>query len=137
MISSLLVGSAMIFLQMGLAVLFFGIASHFMERLDHKPRLAQHPHRPVVEVAIALFWIIAVLTVSIWSWAALYRLLGLFDGLEPALYFAIVSFTTVGYGDLVLDAEWRLLSGMTATSGLLVFGLFTAFLVETLNSRRS
>jgi hypothetical protein len=41
-----------------------------------------------------------------------------------------VSFTTVGYGDVVLEPGWRLLAGMTSTHGLLIFGIFTAFLVE-------
>ncbi|XDA99947.1 potassium channel family protein [Sulfitobacter sp. LCG007] len=134
MIAAVLVGSVMIFLQMGLAALLFGFATRLMGRID-RTRLRRHPQRPVIEVGIALGWIIAVLTVSIWSWAGVYLLLGLFDGVEPALYFAIVSFTTVGYGDIVLEQDWRLLSGMTATSGLLVFGLFTAFLVEILDLR--
>jgi hypothetical protein len=60
----------------------------------------------------------------------LYVGLGLFDSFEPALYFSIISFTTVGFGDVVLEPGWRLLAGMTATHGLLNFGLFTAFLVE-------
>ena len=85
------------------------------------------------DLGIAGLWILLVLTSSVWGWAALYVALGLFDSLEPALYFSIVSFTTVGYGDVVLEPGWRLLAGMTATHGLLTFGLFTAFLVEVVN----
>jgi hypothetical protein len=58
-----------------------------------------------------------------------------FDRLEPALYFSIVSFTTLGYGDIILGEDWRLLAGMTATNGLIMIGLFTAFLVEILDMR--
>ncbi|WP_420806487.1 ion channel [Octadecabacter arcticus] len=36
----------------------------------------------------------------------------------------------VGYGDVVLEPGWRLLAGMTSTHGLLIFGIFIAFLVE-------
>lgn len=85
------------------------------------------------DLAIAGVWILIVLTSSVWGWAALYMSLDLFEQFEPALYFSIASFTTVGYGDVVLDAPWRLLAGMTATHGLLTFGLFTAFLVEVFN----
>ena len=59
--------------------------------------------------------------------------LELFGTLEQALYFSITSFTTLGFGDVVLEPGWRLLAGMTATHGLLLFGLSTAFLVEVFN----
>jgi hypothetical protein len=40
---------------------------------------------------------------------------------EEALYFLIVTFTTVGYGDITLGAEeWRLLSGTEALNGVLL-----------------
>ena len=41
-------------------------------------------------------------------------------------YFSIVSFTTLGYGDITLNAHWRFLSGMEAMAGIAVFGLTTA-----------
>jgi hypothetical protein len=82
------------------------------------------------DLGMATACILVVLTSAVWGWALLYMELGLFETLEPALYFSIVSFTTVGYGDVVLEPGWRLLAGMTATHGLLNFGLFTAFLVE-------
>jgi hypothetical protein len=84
----------------------------------------------VFDLGVAILWILVVLTSTVWGWAVLYMALGLFDALEPALYFSVVSFTTVGYGDVVLEPGWRLLAGMTATHGLLIFGIFTAFLVE-------
>lgn len=72
------------------------------------------------------------MTGSIWAWAYVYILLGLFNTFEAALYFSVVSFTTVGYGDVVIEAPWRLMAGMTAAHGLLSFGLYTAFFVEAL-----
>lgn len=78
----------------------------------------------------AALWIILVLTGFFWRWAALYLALDLLDSVEAALYFVIASFTTVGYGDVVPEPGWRLSAGMTATQGLLTFGLFTAILVE-------
>jgi hypothetical protein len=49
---------------------------------------------------------------------------------EPALYFSLVSFSTVGFGDITLGHEWRLLSGLTAAAGFLSFGWSTAYMVE-------
>jgi|TARA_B110000114_G_scaffold30928_1_gene31906 hypothetical protein len=45
-----------------------------------------------------------------------------------------VTFTTLGYADMVLDERWRFLSNMTAVNGLIVFGLSTAFSVEFIRS---
>lgn len=88
----------------------------------------------VVRDSFALVVISTVLMVAhateIWLWAATFLRLELFDGLEPALYFAAVSYTTLGFGDVIVDPPWRLLSGAAAANGLLLFGLSAAFLVE-------
>lgn len=123
----------MLVVTMVVAALLFEVAG---QALRHVDGLMQHKHRALQTISvllIALIWILLVLTLCIWGWAILYLALDVFDELEPALYFAIVSFTTVGYGDVVIGEHWRLLAGMTATNGLLIFGLFTAFLVEILN----
>tara|TARA_X000000950_G_scaffold27492_1_gene29570 strand:+ start:236 stop:433 length:198 start_codon:yes stop_codon:yes gene_type:complete len=46
------------------------------------------------------------------------------------LYFVLVTFTTLGFGDLLAPVEWQLLSGITASNGLLAFGASTAFQVQ-------
>jgi hypothetical protein len=46
--------------------------------------------------------------------------------LEKAVYFSTVTFTTLGFGDITLDEEWRLLSSFEAANGLLMFGWTTA-----------
>jgi hypothetical protein len=53
--------------------------------------------------------------------------------LEKATYFSIVTFTTLGYGDISLsEHEWRLLSGIEALTGILLVGWTTAFLFTIL-----
>lgn len=59
-------------------------------------------------------------------WAALFRLLGEFDSASAALYFSGVTFATLGYGDVVLSPEWRLLGPLEAANGILMFGVSTA-----------
>lgn len=134
MFITLLVGSVMMIASTAVAIVLFGWASRMLHWFDTTSPLGYHRYPLVFDLSIAGLWILLVLTGSVWAWAALYMMLGLFDSLEPALYFSIVSFTTVGYGDVVLDPGWRLLAGMTATHGLLTFGLFTAFLVEVFKS---
>jgi hypothetical protein len=64
---------------------------------------------------------------SCW-WAATYVLLGAIDSFESALYFSIVTYTTLGYGDMTLDTQWRLLSSFQASNGVIIAGWSTALL---------
>jgi hypothetical protein len=42
-----------------------------------------------------------------------------------AAYFSAVTYTTTGYGDLVLPSEWRVVGGVEALTGILMYGLST------------
>jgi hypothetical protein len=65
-------------------------------------------------------------------WAAVYIGLGVFADWDTAIYFSIVTMTSVGYGDVVLSGDWRLLAAFQAMNGMLLFGLSTAFLFAVL-----
>lgn len=60
--------------------------------------------------------------------AVLYRALDAVRTLEEAAYFSMETFTTLGYGDITLDKDWRLLSSFEAANGLLMFGWSTALI---------
>ena len=62
-------------------------------------------------------------------WALNYILNGAFSQLSDALYFSIVTFTTLGYGDIVLNEQWRLLASIQAAGGIIIFGWSTAIIV--------
>ncbi len=81
----------------------------------------------VTILLIALFH-----TVEIWAWALLYHLLDQFESFETALYFSTVTFTTLGYGDIVLQERWQLLSSVEAVNGIILFGVSTAVVFEIL-----
>ena len=70
--------------------------------------------------------------VQIWVWAFAFLAIGEFDALEPALYFSVVSFTTLGFGDIIVSPDWRLFASFEAAAGLFLFGLSTAFFFEVL-----
>jgi len=62
-------------------------------------------------------------------WALLFAGLGLLPDLETSFYFSGITFTSVGYGDVMLPNCWRLLSVGLAVNGLLMAGWSTALLV--------
>ena len=69
--------------------------------------------------------------VEVIPWATAYLMLpgsDVFNTFEESSYFATVTFASLGYGDIVIQGSWRLLSGIQAMNGLLVFGWSTALL---------
>lgn len=89
-------------------------------------------------VALVLVMLILAIghAVEIWMWAVAFLQLDLFIELESALYFAAVSYTTLGFGDVLIDPPWRLLSGAAAANGLLLFGMSAALLLEVAKGLR-
>jgi len=51
-----------------------------------------------------------------------------FDNFEKAMYFSLVTFTTLGYGDITISSTNRLLAGFEAINGILLIGWSTAFM---------
>jgi hypothetical protein len=77
-------------------------------------------------VVIGVF---AVLTAEVWLWAAAYSLIGVVDDFETALYFSTITFSTVGYGDVVPHPEWRMFAALEGVNGFLLIGWSTAYLI--------
>jgi hypothetical protein len=77
-----------------------------------------------------------MMTLAVWIWAIAFYALGVFITVEASVYFSLVAFTTLGFGDILLPQEWRLLGGICAANGLLMIGLLTAILVEALRETR-
>jgi hypothetical protein len=65
-------------------------------------------------------------------WAGLFRIAGILPDMETAIYFSITSYTTVGYGDVVLPVSWRCLGPFEAAVGILMFGWSTGIMVTVL-----
>jgi voltage-gated potassium channel len=101
----------------------------------HITRTEEGRHRRLYKIFFAVVSILGIfllVTVHIWLWALTYELLSIpeFKTLEDAVYFSTVTFTTLGYGDIVLHDQWRVLSGIEAANGVVLLGWSTAFLFE-------
>lgn len=68
-------------------------------------------------------WLILVHVVEIAIWGLFYLWQGCLPDAESALYFSGVTYTTVGYGDIVLAKPWRMLAPLEALTGILMCGL--------------
>jgi hypothetical protein len=78
-------------------------------------------------------WIVILHLVEIMAWAALYVWNRALPDMETAAYFSAVTYTTTGYGDVVLKSGWRLDGGVEALTGILMCGWSTGFFVAVVN----
>jgi Ion channel len=67
--------------------------------------------------------------VQIMLWGALFLWLGEFDQAYDAIYHSAVNFSSLGYGDIVMSRERRLLGPLEAVNGVLMLGMSAATLM--------
>jgi len=91
-----------------------------------KQRLRQSHIYRVGGIVVLMFF---VSVVEVLVWAAAYLALNAIQGLERAIYFSMVTFTTLGYGEIVLGEQWRLLASFEAANGIIMFGWTTAIVM--------
>ena len=89
-----------------------------------------HKHGPSYSATLVVKSMIAMVILHglvILLWASFYRT-NCFPSWELAFYFSASSYSTVGYGDLILPSNWRLLGPLEATTGVLMCGISVSVL---------
>jgi hypothetical protein len=59
-------------------------------------------------------------------WGLLFMTCGEFSDFGTAFYHSAMNYTSLGYGDLIMSASWRLLGPLETANGMLLFGVSTA-----------
>jgi hypothetical protein len=85
--------------------------------------------RAVLRIDIVILLSIGATIIEAAIWAGSYIYLGALEKFEEALYFSIITYTTLGYGDIILDEQWRLLASIEATNGIIMFGWSTSLVI--------
>ncbi len=57
-----------------------------------------------------------------------------FAKFSDVYYYSIVTFTTLGYGDITLSSKWRMLSGIEAINGIMLIGWSTALMYSLIQN---
>ena len=89
-----------------------------------------HKHGPVYSATLVVKSMVAIVILHglvILLWASFYRT-RCFPSWELAFYFSASSYSTVGYGDLVLPSHWRLLGPLEGITGVLMCGISVSVL---------
>ena len=98
---------------------------------EHEPDLSRwlKAIRPLAVSMLAMM-IANILQIALWGF--LFVLLGEFEELYPAIYHSGVNFTSLGYGDVVMTQEWKLLGPLEAANGMLMLAMTAAAMTAIL-----
>ncbi len=132
MLSPLLLGTLIILITVVFHVSCLVLLSRALPNISNAVMRKGRHINSVTVLLVTVLAIVAIHTLEAWGWAVVYLALDEFNHLQDALYFSVVTATTLGYGDLTLSAQWQLLSSFEAMGGLILFGASTAFLLAVM-----
>jgi hypothetical protein len=129
MLGQILFGSLLLAFCAVVYIVCLTVTAGFVNGLvaHHKPPFAFK--RASLLLAVIVVAIVFGHTIVVWIWSVAFVVSGALPNMEESVYFTLVTYTTVGYGDLTLGQDFRVFGTMAAITGLLNFGLSTAFLV--------
>jgi hypothetical protein len=129
----LLLGSLMVvgnmIIQIFVLLLMVRMLMHRMEEIQNRDSVLYQTRALSILVFVLFFGHVLQFA----TWAILFLHIGQFQDFETAFYHSAVNFTSLGYGDIVMEAPWRVLGGMEAANGVLMFGLSAGALLSMMN----
>lgn len=84
---------------------------------------------------LTAFFLLLLNITQAFLWAVMYYFIPQiteFESLEEAFYFSLVTFTTLGYGDITIGPSHRILSGIEAINGILLIGWSTTLMFSAM-----
>jgi hypothetical protein len=123
-LGTLLVATTVVIHTVGLIAL-----SALMPQIIRWFRLHLHALGKTIAMVTTVLGIFALHTIEVWIWAFAFVIVDATSTLKEAVYFSTVTFSTVGYGDIVLHNSWRLFGAIEGINGFILIGWSTAYLV--------
>lgn len=131
-ITHLIIGTVLAVVVVVIHALALDRLLSFLEDIGPKVYGIFHRHWKAPMLTVTVLGILLAHTVEIWVWAVFYQVVHALPDFESSLYFSTSTFTTVGFGDIVLNADWRLISSFQSAIGFILFGWSTAFIFEVM-----
>ena len=105
---------------------------HWLARVNHV--LDSPSARRRVGLLLRLFlWIVLLHLIQVGLWAVVFWRAQELPNVDTALYFSLATYTTIGFGDVVVGPGWRVLAGIEGLTGILLVGWSTAFVFAVVN----
>lgn len=136
MFDQLLLGSAITLISLIGGATMWWVLNEVLLQMEPWLRRPPNPSKLLVVILMVVLSTMIMMTFGVWLWAIVFKQMSVFSTLEEAVYYSLVAYTTLGIGDVVVPHEQRLLGGMTAANGFLMFGIMTAMVTDTLRHVR-
>lgn len=128
LLTNFLLGLPMMVLCLMLQTVLLVVATHYYQRKEHLMNNASLWSSLFVISGVMLLLVIGNLgQIALWAW--LFELLEEFQQFDLAFYHSAVNFGSLGYGDIVMSDEHKLLGALEAINGVLMIGVSTAALM--------
>ena len=131
MLMNLLLGLPTMVLGLFLQSLLFAGAVRYYARRDY---LISSPSfwASLAVIKGVMLLLVAGILAQVAIWALLFQVLGEFDRFSEAFYHSAVNFASLGYGDIVMSRDWKLLGPLEACCGVHMLGMTAAALTVIL-----
>ena len=126
MLLNLLAGLPVMLFCLILQAIFVTVCLRQYVRFRHAQAASESQWLNILLLSMVMLLMLLGNFVQMIIWAVLFMLLNEFDEFATALYHSAVNFATLGYGDIVMSARWRLLGPLEAANGILMFGVSTS-----------
>jgi len=124
---NLLLGLLVMAICLMLQSLLMVMAMRHFARRQHRLESASLGSSILLVSSVMLLLVLGNLA-QLMIWAVLFQFLGEFSSFREAVYHSAVNFATLGYGDIVMSEEHRILGPLEAINGILMIGVSTAAL---------
>ena len=115
MINNILIGCLLIIIT----TLIHTIITRIVWSIVQKQQKIQSPLKRIIQIDIVILIIILATLIESAVWAQTYIIVGSIKQFEEALYFSLVTYSTLGYGDITLSDSHRLLSAFDGKTSLI------------------
>lgn len=136
MFDQLLLGSGVTLVSLVGGATMWWVLNEVLLGMEPWLRRPPNPTKLLVVILMVVLSTMIMMTFGVWLWAMVFKQMSVFSTIEEAVYYSLVAYTTLGIGDVVVPQEQRLLGGMTAANGFLMFGIMTAMVTDTLRHVR-
>src|SRR5688500_3362773 len=132
MLQHVLIAAALVAITVAVHAAGFGLVLAMLVKRHVAPPASAWS---IAWLLVRLAWLLMLIhVIEISVWALFFRWQNCLSDAESAFYFSGVTYTTVGYGDLVLPQQWRLLAPLEALTGILMCGLSAGLFFATVTA---
>lgn len=131
-LTGLIIITINVFVQAFSTVYFFRIfVPQYKRQMDKTPSI--HPTLWMLVYLVLFLTLLHASQCTLWAVAYYFNpYITDLSSFEQAIYFSLITFTTIGYGDVIINSEWRILAGLEAVNGIMLIGWSTAMIFSFL-----